>query len=184
MIAARNLQQLPDGSIERPRVVRRKPRPGDRHPISKKVLQRMLQIMPFEYTYGLTRVEMRAREDDLGDPFALYRPSERDIIIYSVPLVWHVSSRSWVTKSVGILDVAVNQEASGVTLTWQAVKDLEEWFLRLIFFHELGHHFAEQYRHKRSRIKGKRYSELSAWIKGGHIDRWLLRAIAKAREKT
>jgi len=182
-IAALRAQRRSDGTVVPPRVVRRKARPGDRHPISKKMLQVLLDGLPLQYTYGLTRVEMRAREADVGCPFALYRPSERAIFIYSVPLVWQLPADSWVGKSAARFDATVQKETSVVTVAWNDLWALQEWFMRLVFFHELGHHYAEQYRHKRSRIGGRRYREASANLKATHIDRWVRKALDRVRAK-
>ncbi|HEX6838808.1 MAG TPA: hypothetical protein VF334_19655, partial [Polyangia bacterium] len=68
-----------------PRVVARKPRRGDVHALSPAEIRAFLRALPAEQLHGLVRIELRARVDDVGDPFALYRREERDILVYSLP---------------------------------------------------------------------------------------------------
>ena len=55
IIAASGVKRRPDGSVVPPRVVYRKPRRGDRHPVSKGMLQALLLAIPLEYTAEIAR---------------------------------------------------------------------------------------------------------------------------------
>ena len=75
----------PRAATPLPRVVARKPRRGDVHALSPSAIRAFLRALPVEQLRGLRRIELRARVDDVGAPFALYRREERDIILYSLP---------------------------------------------------------------------------------------------------
>ena len=63
-----------------PRIVARKPKSGDIHPLPKSVLAHALKTIPVEYLYGLSRMELRARHGSrIGEPVAVYRPDEKVI---------------------------------------------------------------------------------------------------------
>ena len=68
-----------------PRVVARKPRRGDVHPLGAGAVRAFLAALPPEQIHGLAAVELRARVDSVGAPFAFYRREDRVIIVYSLP---------------------------------------------------------------------------------------------------
>ena len=92
------------GLLTRPRVIERRVRRGDVHPIPKSFVEALLTIVPSEYMHGLQHVELRARQGRVGEPYAQYRRDENIVVIYSVPTVWEFeligsaeqrSVRSW-----------------------------------------------------------------------------------------
>src|SRR4051794_39050606 len=78
--------------MARARVVERRPRYGDLHPIPKSIVEALLVIVPGEYALGLRRVELRARQGPLGQPYAEYLRGEKVVVIYSVPTQWELRS--------------------------------------------------------------------------------------------
>lgn len=81
VIAERAIERDGEGRPLLPRIVERAPAPGDIHPVSKRVLRRLLSGLPVEYLHGLSRIELRARELPLiGQPFGSYWVGERAIV--------------------------------------------------------------------------------------------------------
>ncbi|HMO65131.1 MAG TPA: hypothetical protein PKE47_07920, partial [Verrucomicrobiota bacterium] len=89
-IAARNVPRDADGRARLPRIVARQPRQGDVHPLPKRLLTRLLAGLPLELWHGLTRIELRAREGEVGRPFASYHPRDRSIRLHSLPMEFHL----------------------------------------------------------------------------------------------
>lgn len=75
-IAARNARRDKDGRALLPGIVVRQPREGDVHPLPKRLLAKALAGLPLELWHGLRRIELRAREGDVGRPFATYYPQD------------------------------------------------------------------------------------------------------------
>jgi hypothetical protein len=64
-IARRCMPKDKAGEYIYPRVIEKKPRRGDVHPLDKSFLTHTLKdIVPLEYVYGLTCIELRARETE------------------------------------------------------------------------------------------------------------------------
>jgi hypothetical protein len=80
--AARGIGRDEEGELSLPRIIVRKPRRGDIHPLPKSILVRLLKHVPVEYFYGLSRIELRARQGKIGDPFGAYGRDEKAIILY------------------------------------------------------------------------------------------------------
>ena len=73
-----------DNRFVYPRVIARRPSPGDVHPLSKQALSGILRQTPIEYLYGLKRIELRPRRNNkIGEPFGCYLPDEKTIWLYS-----------------------------------------------------------------------------------------------------
>ena len=73
------------GNIIFPRIITRKPKAGDIHPLSRRSIAVAYERLPLEYFYGLKEIELRAREGVIGDPFGMYSSHTKQIILYSVP---------------------------------------------------------------------------------------------------
>ena len=154
-----------DNRFVYPRVIARRPSPGDVHPLSKQSLSGILRQTPIEYLYGLKRIELRPRRNNkIGEPFGCYLPNEKTIWLYSLPPIWRMKEippgLRHNVKSFGAAVVNVNDS---VEVRWLESESayVDVWFLT-IFMHELGHHFVEQYRNQRGRIGGRRHEELVA----------------------
>ena len=149
--------------MARPRVLACRPRHGDIHPIPKNIVEALLVIVPSEYVHGMRRVELRAREADVGMPYAEYRRDEDVIIVYSVPTEW---SRRFLPeyeqRSMRRFGAHLERRADSWVIQWQSLEGLGFWFAFTVLFHELGHHFADQYHRRKGRILGRPYREAFA----------------------
>ena len=56
-VAERRVRRDPKGDPLPPRIIERRPRRGDVHPLPKFVLSRMIPDVPLEYLYGLRQIE-------------------------------------------------------------------------------------------------------------------------------
>jgi hypothetical protein len=127
-----------------PRIVERKPRRGDVHPLSPAAIRAFLRALPAEQLHGLRRVELRARVDDVGAPFAIYRREERDIILYSLPPDewWMTSLDGGCARDLRRVGATVVRHRHGVSIHFASMgMDL---FLRDVLAHEIGHHVRNQ----------------------------------------
>ena len=127
-----------------PRVVARKPRRGDVHPLSPTAIRAFLRALPAEQLRGLRRIELRARIDDVGDPFALYRREERDILLYSLPAdEWWMSSLDPdCARDLERAGAELIEHAHGVSIHFRSGG--MDAFLRDVLAHELGHHLRNE----------------------------------------
>jgi len=149
--------------MARPRVLTRRPRHGDIHPIPKDIVEALLVIVPSEYVHGLRRVELRARERPVGKPYAVYRRDENVVIVYSVPTEW---SRRFIPdyeqRSMRRFGAHLERRADLWFVRWDDLQGLGLWFAFTVLFHELGHHFSDQYHRRRGWIFGRPYREAFA----------------------
>ena len=148
-LAARRIAERSEAELPLPRVIRRRPRDGDVHPLSPKILRFLLKTdVPKEFLYGLKSIELRERRDrQIGQPYGEYRPDERVIVLYSLPTVWVVSASN--TSSLALLTsygAMHTTIASGVEISWKNHVDIATWFFIDVVAHELGHHYRNQYR--------------------------------------
>jgi hypothetical protein len=162
--ADRRIQRTADGNPVLPRIIERAPAPGDSHPLPKRVLRRLLQRVPVEFIYGLSRIELRPRQLPLiGAPFGSYWVGERAIVLYSLPPVFHCRSLSAdFRRSLNRFHADIQSGANGFTVSWREPAVMSLWFYSFVFTHELGHHFVEQYKSKNSRIRSRNAEELVA----------------------
>jgi len=138
------------GKIIFPRIVVRKPKPGDVHPLNRKMIARAYDKLPLEYFYGLKEIELRARPGDVGKPFGKYSRCAKKIILYSVPeKQWSISNPAdGLIESLHRYDAKVRYIEGGIIVEWEADFLLFMFYLSILF-HELGHHYVNQYRCKR-----------------------------------
>lgn len=136
-----------------PRIVVRKPRLGDVHPIARTRLRHLLKAAPQHYVQGLRYVELRPRPGAaIGQPFALYRPGEKGIILYSLPLSWTWSGLTFEPTTVDgmrLAGAAVTSSGGDLSVRWPSRLRLGFWFWWFVLNHELGHHYRVQYRRRR-----------------------------------
>jgi hypothetical protein len=170
--ANRRLRRDADGAIELPRVVWRRPRSGDRHPLSAAVIRKIMERdVPVAYLNGLARIELRPRPANVGAPFGCYLPDERMIILYSLPLEWTWvgwPSRSTV-KSMLRFYADITDTETGVHVSWPVAEVQSLWFFVEVLAHELGHHYQRQYRIRRGSDRARRHEEYVAAL---HSDRF------------
>ncbi len=165
VLASRRVARDRDNRIVYPRVIARRPAPGDVHPLDKRGLRFILRRVPIEYIYGLDRVELRPRRNNkIGDPFGCYLRDEKAIWLYSLPPVWRMKEIPLeLRRSVEAFDATVVKVNGAIEVRWLESDDafMDVWFL-MVFLHELGHHFVEQYKNQRGRIGGRRHEEIVA----------------------
>jgi hypothetical protein len=148
-----------------PRVVERRPRQGDVHPLNNKYLSALLRYQRIDYLYGLRQIELRPRVSaQVGDPYGLYRRRERLIVLYSVPPArWRFPALGpSQRRNFEAYDAVVSEETDGVWVAWPRLFDLAFFTYQEVLLHELGHHHDYQYRHKRKLPRGRRWKEESA----------------------
>lgn len=149
-----------------PRIIERRPRLGDVHPLTKRVLTQQIRKLPVEAIYGLRSIELRSRQSsDIGQPFGLYRRKDKTIILYSLPSEWIISGFDIrLAKSLMKFHAKIDilNDDSGIRVAWPKPELMSFWFLCGVFVHELGHHFDNQYRHKNRQTVGRRFEELVA----------------------
>lgn len=123
-----------------PRVVARKPRRGDVHPLSPAQIRAFLRLLPAAQLRELERIELRAREGDVGDPFALYRREERDILVYSTPADewWMSSLHDECARDLDRVGAGVIRHKHGVSIHFG--DGAMQAFMRDVLAHEIGHH--------------------------------------------
>lgn len=151
--AARRMPRKPDGSLRLPTIITRRPRRGDIHPLPKSQLEEILPAAGLEYLYGLKRIELRARRSEsIGKPFATYYVRERMVVLYSLPLEWKFDRlhKSW-QRHLANWGAKVVSGAHGMDVIWPDAETLGHWFWCQVFIHEVGHHFAYQYKARNRR---------------------------------
>jgi hypothetical protein len=138
-----------------PRIVNRKPRTGDVHPLTRNQVWYYLLMVPPAYVYGLKAVELRPRKDAVGCPYGLYSPGEKRIWLYSCPSrEWRFSEEIW-PRHKGVLtsgaQIVTSENASNdVVVEWNDPIDIELLFVDVLL-HELGHHYVNQYKSSRGK---------------------------------
>ena len=168
-----------------PTILRRKPRAGDVHPLKPQMLQHCLWCVPPAYIYGLKAIELSPRQGDVGAPYGVYRPSEKRIRLYSCPpRCWRFSSAVW-PRHTGLLSrgahiITSHEDKASVLVEWHDHDDLEMFYIHVLF-HELGHHYVEQYRSSRGRPETRKRNEIVADLHDVKISTHLKRRIAKQR---
>ena len=155
-IAERRMPRDREGNLVLPRIVRRKPRPGDIHPILKRQLNAIFGRLPLEYLYNLSSVEMLPRKDGVGGPFGLYMHDENRIILYSLPLDWELDYKDAIEAErvadslyLETYGARVEIVENTAKVTWSDPRRMGLWLCCIVLVHEFGHHFRSTYRAKR-----------------------------------
>ena len=171
-----------DDDVLLPRIVVRRPARGDIHPIPRDILIGAIRLdIPVEYIYGLKRIELRARKGkQVGGHFAAYRRDEKAIILYSLPLQWTIDTmpenRKRELESWG---VKIFRKDNQWQVHWPSEIELCMWYFTEVFTHELGHHFAEQYKNKRGKIRSRKFRELNANLHSLRLTRDIFKRMRK-----
>lgn len=144
-----------DDFPQMPRIVNRKPRIGDIHPLTRDQIATYLLLVPPAYVYGLKAIELRPRKNAVGCPYGRYSVDEKRIWLYSCPArEWHFSEETWPCHKGVLSDGAkiITSENAGkeVVVEWNDPIDIELFFVDTLL-HELGHHYVNQYRSSRGR---------------------------------
>ncbi len=184
--AGTRIRRDEDGEPCLPRIIARQPKHGDIHPLPKSVLAHLLKSIPAEYLYGLSGVELCARQGKrIGEPFGEYRPAEKVIILYSLPTSWIIDVMSeGGQKRMEAYGARVSQHGRRWHVHWPSEVGLGVWFFKEVVTHELGHHFAEQYKKKRGRIQGVRFKEMNADLRSSRMTREMFNRLKRRRQLT
>lgn len=162
-IAARRVRRDKHGVPVLPRIIERRPRFGDGHPIRKGLLTRLLRKLPVELYYGLRLIEMRPRQGEVGRPFASYSRRSKTIRLYSLPLTIHFPKLSSSDHhSLEMSEATVEPQVNGFLVSWKDSDAMGFWFYYWIFLHELGHHHRMQYPGKTGRPRRRSEEEFLA----------------------
>lgn len=183
LAAARRIKRDADGKPIFPRIIAKQPTVGDVHPLTKSNLQRLFDRIPIEYLYGLRRIELKPRlNDDVGNPFALYSPSEKTIKLFSLPIEWKLKHLSDSLRfSLEKFHAIIIEENEFIIVRWRDVAIMSLWFYCNVFAHELGHHFKTQYYHKNGGFGSYRHQEFVAEL---HAKRFTDALLRKSENKT
>ena len=162
--ADRHIARDGDGAPVLPRIIARKPRRGDVHALSPEMVRSILGRLPVEQLFGLRRIELRARPDRFGDPFAHYLRDERAILLYSVPDGdWTLAPHAVESLRLRQYRASVRRHAGGAIVAWRPPVDRiiwrALWFWIEVLAHELGHHVRNQYRARHPRVARTRDEE-------------------------
>jgi hypothetical protein len=174
-----------DGFRVLPSITYRKPRQGDIHPLEPSFVRDCRLAVPAAYIYGLKAVELRSRQDEVGAPYGYYRAAEKRIVLYSCPARnWRFSNVVWPNHK-GLLSrgarIAASQKDTGTVLVeWADPEELGMFYVHVLF-HEMGHHYVNQYRSSRGRPKTRKMNEVVAELHAYKISDDLKRRIAKKR---
>jgi len=138
--------------------------------------------VPVEYLYGLSRIELRARKsEEVGRPFGSYLVDEKAILLYSLPIqwVWQPTLSAEARSSLRGFLAEVTDSDKGTLITWHSEIFLGLWFFVTVFAHELGHHYGNQYRSRRSLAMARRHEE---WLANLHSKRFFMQMRRRARQ--
>ena len=132
----------------------RKPRQGDVHALTPRVLRGALRReVPPWLLHGLRRIELRPRPSSVvGTPYAVYLPPERSVVLYSLPpaWVWHEPVPEHHLRRMRQFGARV-QVGPPASVDWPGSASLALWFFTDVVLHELGHHAREMERGRRGR---------------------------------
>jgi len=137
-------------------------------------LQGLVAKLPEEYLYGLSRIELKARQAtgpflDLRKPAGEYLRDEKAIVLYSVPLRSELESIPLgLEESLSFWFADVHEEKGQTIVIWPSKSHLTLWFWMTVFHHEVGHHYRNQYRRKRKRAYWTE-EEMVATLHGGRL---------------
>lgn len=154
VIAQERMPRDSQGRFIFPRIVIRNPKHGDIHPLSRKMIVRAYNKLPIEYFYGLKGIELRARSGDIGKPFGKYSYHAKKIILYSVPeKQWNITNpTNGFIEALHRYHAKISNVKDGIIVEWKTDLWLSMFYLSILF-HELGHHYMDQYRCKRKPLK-------------------------------
>ena len=175
-----------DGQICLPRIIERRPKRGDIHPVPKRVLSKVLRKIPVEYIYGLASIELRPRQGSSvnDNPLGVYLPNDKTIILYSLPMEWIVDEMSdGFIESVKFYEAEVLRKENKWHINWPSEARIGVWFFNTVVTHELGHHFSVQYKKKRGAIGGVKYRELNAEMHSFRLTREAFRRMLKRTQR-
>ncbi len=165
MSRSRNTQpkQYIVNEVKYPRIIERKPKEGDIHPLSKAEIKKILEDLPKEYIYKLKTIELAPRNES-SKYAGMYLPSEQKVIIYSYPI-------EEIRDSADIILIAFAERynipapefefenSDTIKVRWS--KESLSWYFKKLLFHELGHHLSHTNRARRKLPVGEANENLA-----------------------
>jgi hypothetical protein len=133
-----------------PRMIERRPRPGDVTPIGKSVARNLLLATKPKYFVGIKAIEFLPRIGEVGFPFGCYYSRDQRVVLYSLPLEWPPMklNESW-RDGLNSWGAEIEKADEGHWIaSWPSRRILSIWFYSIVFNHELGHHYHWQYRQR------------------------------------
>jgi len=149
-IARSRFKRDQDGELIPPKIIERKPYPGDIHPISKVHISTFIRHLPIAYSYGLKSIELLPRKNPIGEPYGFYMNDEKRIILYSLPWpTWTFKSlpphlEDWYDSHAA----EIYRNDTNVEVRWKRHIDIAYFMFAEVFTHELGHHHQNRFKRK------------------------------------
>jgi hypothetical protein len=124
----------------------------------------------------------------VGSPYGFYRVRDKGIVLYSCPpRQWSFSAKQWPDHE-GLLNrgatlLPSEDGESRVTIEWSDREELEMFYVHVLM-HELGHHYAYQYRSTRPLPKTNRKHEVVAELHTRKITKSIFRRLAAKQRQS
>jgi len=133
-----------------PRVIVRKPRQGDIHPLTRKTIGNYLAHIPIEFIVNLKAVELSPRQGPVGHPPGRYEIDERRIRLYSAPAdCWRIAAkRQNIVRFSAYLGAEIEPDGEEIVIRWPDRTALELFYVDVLL-HEIGHHYVHLDRRRR-----------------------------------
>ena len=141
-------------NIRRPRIIVRRARPGYHHPLSKRDILKLLDLVGSVAVYGLRCIELRhstVTPSCRAQAFGHYQVPGK-IVLYEQPLSpWRLPKLA--PKTIRQLQAAgatiITLPHAGATLVDWPGKTLHRFMLEQVLLHEIGHHVLQYHKGKR-----------------------------------
>jgi hypothetical protein len=146
------------------KIIMRKPKLGDIHPLDKNEIRGILDTIPSKFIYNLKIIEFRPRKFDPGKPWGEYRPSDLKIILYSHPLILENGSEfalNMAFASIRSMSLLADHKVENGKSYSIWTKEMLKLFYLEVLCHEIGHHYYGATKFQKKRPVGK-YHEVLA----------------------
>ncbi len=146
-----------------PRIIERKPKEGDIHPLSKQEILSILEEVPAEYIYNLKTIELVPRNSN-SKYAGLYLRSEQKVVIYSYPIeeIKEITDIIYFVLAercnLPVPDYEI-ENADEIKVQWS--KESLSWYFKHLLFHELGHHLSNINKQRRKYAVGDSQEKLA-----------------------
>jgi len=180
IIAKRNIE---NNRNKRPlRIQEKKLKNNDIHPLPKSIILKSLETVPVEYYYGLKGIELIQRQKPVGKPFATYSLNDKVIRLFSLPITWNLDSLSpyFEHELKKYNPEIIRLESGEVIINWNDKNSLMMWYHFHVFYHELGHHFCNQYKQKR-KAGSNFHEEVIADLQSNRLTKNFFKTILKIK---
>ena len=168
----------------RTRVIERRPNHGDGYPLNKKLINKIFDIIPDEYLFGLKSIELKPRGERFpGQPLGTYNRRTQHIIIYSYPVnrMLHYADFEDTEKWKEVFRIWADLPAEkDFRKDAQMIESISDCALFCkVLFHEIGHHYTYNYKTRNKPARKKEHIELQAELFGPRI---MMEVISELKE--